>query len=325
MSHAAVYRHVATKAELRDLVVSRWVETTMPPLRAIAARPGPAPQRLRRLIDALIAVKRRRAADDPELFAAYRTLAADARSVVDAHVNELVGLAATVFRDGVKEGTFRTVDPVAAGRAVLFATSTLPSPGPRRRVGRPGHRRDVQRRVANADARPVRREEARLGLGHLFFCKNLLIAHSPWRDGRMGRSPGSVDAQTPSDSITHKPLIHRMQQRLERVPVGEVAQPAPARLAHPSGRRRLPVIRAISQQKMHPPLVIRRRMLLVGHEKAAHAASDRMVRIDDFDAEPFQRTMADVSASDQVEISPVLRIKPHRIVKVQKATAAFDK
>src|SRR6201988_4022924 len=69
VSHAAVYRHVATKAELRDLVVGRWVEATMPPLRDIAARPGPPPQRLRRLFDALIAIKRCRAADDPELFA----------------------------------------------------------------------------------------------------------------------------------------------------------------------------------------------------------------------------------------------------------------
>ena len=79
VSHAALYRHVATKAELLDLVVGRWVEATMPPLRAIAAQPGSAPQRLRKLIDALIADKRRRAADDPELFATYRALAADAR------------------------------------------------------------------------------------------------------------------------------------------------------------------------------------------------------------------------------------------------------
>jgi hypothetical protein len=63
MSHATVYLHVATKAELRGLVVGRWVGTTMPALRAIAARPGPAPQRLRRLFDAL------------KVFAAYRTLA----------------------------------------------------------------------------------------------------------------------------------------------------------------------------------------------------------------------------------------------------------
>jgi AcrR family transcriptional regulator len=128
VSHAAVYRHVATKAELRDLVVARWVEATMSPLRTIAAEPGPAPERLRRLFDALIAVKRRRAADDPELFAAYRTLAADAKSVAAAHVNELIGLAAMVIRRGVEEGSFRVGDPVAAGRAVLFATSRFHHP-----------------------------------------------------------------------------------------------------------------------------------------------------------------------------------------------------
>jgi AcrR family transcriptional regulator len=128
VSHAAVYRHVATKAELRDLVVGRWAETTMPPLRAIVAQPSPAPERLRQLFDALIEVKRRRAAEDPELFAAYRTLAADAQSVVAAHLDELIGLAATVIRSGVEEGTFCTVDPVAASRAVLFATSRFHHP-----------------------------------------------------------------------------------------------------------------------------------------------------------------------------------------------------
>jgi AcrR family transcriptional regulator len=128
VSHAAVYRHVATKAELRDLVVGRWVEATMAPLRSIATLPGRAPERLRGLFDALIAVKRRRAADDPELFAAYRTLAADAQSLAAAHVDELIGLAATVIGRGVEEGTFRTDDPVAAARAVLLATSRFHHP-----------------------------------------------------------------------------------------------------------------------------------------------------------------------------------------------------
>ena len=127
VSHAAVYQHVATKAELLDLVVGRWVEATMPPLRAIAAQTGSAPKRLRQLFDALIAVKRRQAADDPELFATYRALAADAHFAA-AYVDQLVGLAAVVIRRGVKEGTFRTVDPVAAGRAVLFATSRFHHP-----------------------------------------------------------------------------------------------------------------------------------------------------------------------------------------------------
>jgi len=128
VSHAAVYRHVATKAELRDLVVARWAEGTMASLRTIAAETGPAPERLRRLIGALIEVKRRRAKEDPELFAAYRILAAETRSVAAAHVEEIVALAATIIRSGVEEGSFRDLEPVAAGRAVLIATSKFHHP-----------------------------------------------------------------------------------------------------------------------------------------------------------------------------------------------------
>jgi AcrR family transcriptional regulator len=113
VSHAAVYQHVASKAELRQLVV---------------AGSGPAPQRLRRLFDTLSATKRRRAAEDPELFAAYRTLAGDSQAVRNAHVDELVALAAAIIRAGVKEGTFRKVDPIAAGRAVLWATARFHHP-----------------------------------------------------------------------------------------------------------------------------------------------------------------------------------------------------
>jgi len=40
----------------------------------------------------------------------------------------LVGLAATVIRSGAEEGTFRAVDPVAVGRAALFATSRFHHP-----------------------------------------------------------------------------------------------------------------------------------------------------------------------------------------------------
>ena len=128
VSHAAVYRHVANKAELRDLVVGRWLEATMLPLRTIANAPDPAPQRLRQFLDALIAIKRRRAADDPELFAAYGTLAADAQSVVAAHVAEFVNLVAAMIRSGVEEGAFRSVDPVATARAMLVATTRFHHP-----------------------------------------------------------------------------------------------------------------------------------------------------------------------------------------------------
>jgi AcrR family transcriptional regulator len=128
VSHAAVYRHVASKAQLRDLVVERWIDRTMPPLRAIAAGTGPAPERLRAFIDALVTLKRRRAADDPELFTAYRTLAAGAMTVIRAHLKELIDLLAGIIADGVASGTLSADDPVAAGRAVLLATNWFHNP-----------------------------------------------------------------------------------------------------------------------------------------------------------------------------------------------------
>ncbi len=128
VSHAAVYRHVADKAELRDLVVARWMGATMPPLRAIVAKPGPAPQQLRLLIDTLMSVKRSRAIDDPEVFAAYRILAQGAQSVVAAHLDELLQLVAAIIRSGIKDGTFRKTDPVVAARAVLLATTRFHHP-----------------------------------------------------------------------------------------------------------------------------------------------------------------------------------------------------
>jgi len=128
VSHAAVYRHVKTKAELRDLVVQRWVDEVMPPIRALVTRPGPAPKQLRQLFDTLIAAKRRKATADPELFTAYRSLSAETQSVAAAHVDELVRLGAAIIRSGIEEGTFRQVDPVAASQAILFATSRFHHP-----------------------------------------------------------------------------------------------------------------------------------------------------------------------------------------------------
>lgn len=128
VSHTAVHKHVGSKAGLRDMVVGRWLEATMIPVRAVVERPGPAPERLRALVDALIAVKRRRAAEDPELFLAYRTLAADAKAVIAAHLDEMVGLVAAIIAEGVKVGAFQADDPTTSGRAVLIATMKFHHP-----------------------------------------------------------------------------------------------------------------------------------------------------------------------------------------------------
>lgn len=128
VSHGSVYRHFSSKAALRDAVTERWLAEVSAPLAAVAAETGPAPERLRRWLDLLIMSKRKRAFDDPEMFATYLEIAADARDVVKAHVNELTGQLAQIIADGVAHGEFTVVDPLTAGRAVFDATSRFHKP-----------------------------------------------------------------------------------------------------------------------------------------------------------------------------------------------------
>src|SRR6188474_234799 len=91
VSHGSVYRHFPSKAALRDAVTERWLAAVSDPLEAIAAETGPASERLRRWFDLLISTKRRRALDDPELFATYHELATESREVITAHIDILIG------------------------------------------------------------------------------------------------------------------------------------------------------------------------------------------------------------------------------------------
>jgi hypothetical protein len=100
----------------------------MSSLEAVVTEEGPAPDRLRRWLDLLVAAKRRRATEDPELFATYSFLKAQARAVVQAHVDALVDQAARIIADGVARGEFTAADPTAAGRAILHATTRFYSP-----------------------------------------------------------------------------------------------------------------------------------------------------------------------------------------------------
>ncbi len=128
VSHGSVYRHVPSKAALRDAVVRRWLATIEEPLEPVTMEDGPAAERLRRWLDLLVAAKRRRACDDPALFATYLQLAADARAVVRAHVETLTGQLARIIADGIARGEFAEADPAAAGRAVFDATSRFHHP-----------------------------------------------------------------------------------------------------------------------------------------------------------------------------------------------------
>ena len=129
VSHGSVYRHFPSKAALRDAVTERWLADISAPLAAVAAEKRPAAKRLRRWLDLLVASKRGKALEDPELFATYISLTTDARDVVKAHVDVLVGQLAQIIADGVASGAFEpTDDPAATARAVFDATSRFHNP-----------------------------------------------------------------------------------------------------------------------------------------------------------------------------------------------------
>jgi AcrR family transcriptional regulator len=129
VSHGSVYRHFASKADLRDAVVARWLERISTPLQEITKERTPALPRLRRWLDQLIAANRQRAQEDPQLFATYVQLAASGRPVVSVHFNELVQQLAQIIEFGINavDITDRPDAPTSA-RALFEATSRFHHP-----------------------------------------------------------------------------------------------------------------------------------------------------------------------------------------------------
>lgn len=128
VSHGSVYRHFSSKAALRDAVTERWLAELSAPLEAALREEGSAAERLRRWFDLLIEAKRSRMLDDPELFATYLELVAEARDVVKAHVEHLVGQIARILRDGIAQGEFNITDAESTARAIFDATARFHNP-----------------------------------------------------------------------------------------------------------------------------------------------------------------------------------------------------
>lgn len=138
VSHGSVYRHFASKAALRDAVLRGWLERMMAPLRTIAASRAAPPARLRQWLATLRSIKRDKALGEPELFATYGALAADAREVIGEHVEHLREQIASIVAAGVASGDFRQVDPKATALAIFDATSRFHYPGMAHLWGTPG-------------------------------------------------------------------------------------------------------------------------------------------------------------------------------------------
>ncbi|MFE7760718.1 TetR/AcrR family transcriptional regulator [Streptomyces sp. NPDC057438] len=128
VSHGSVYRHFRTKAVLREAVTKRWLDRTTAVLTAIAAEDRDPEDRLRAWLSALFAAKRRKAGDDPELFATYQVLTDENGEAVGAHIADLTGQLTGIVRSGADTGVFTAADPAATARAVFHATARFHDP-----------------------------------------------------------------------------------------------------------------------------------------------------------------------------------------------------
>ncbi|BCJ56091.1 TetR family transcriptional regulator [Actinoplanes sp. NBRC 14428] len=129
VSHGSVYRHFASKQALREAVIRRWLDGVRGDLVAATREPGLAPpDRLRRLLTTMFAVKWRKAREDPELFATFRVLAAEHSAVSAAHVAALLDLIRAIVAEGMAGGDFAPGDPALLARDVFHAVTRFVDP-----------------------------------------------------------------------------------------------------------------------------------------------------------------------------------------------------
>jgi len=138
VSHGSVYRHFPSKAALREAVAERFLAEMSAPLEGVTDA--------REWFETLMATKRSRAQQDPELFATYVNLAHESGDVVHRHVDHLIESLATIVGD-----------PTTA-RALILATARFHDPRHAASWGEPGIDVDfeaVWELLAQAIARPA--------------------------------------------------------------------------------------------------------------------------------------------------------------------------
>ena len=128
VSHGSIYRHFASKVELRHAVTERWLAQIIEPLEGIVSSDGPAIDRMRRWFDQLTSSKRRLAHDEPDLFDTYVQLLADEPELQDIHVTALLDQLSAIVEQGVQDGSISSTDVRATARATFHALSRFHHP-----------------------------------------------------------------------------------------------------------------------------------------------------------------------------------------------------
>lgn len=106
MSHPNLYRFYACKDAILQAVTRRWLEEVEEACRAAAAGPGTAGERMEAYLLTLHRQKYRKVSEDPETFRLYHALVRKNEGMLKAHMDILSNLAASITKDGIRDGDF---------------------------------------------------------------------------------------------------------------------------------------------------------------------------------------------------------------------------
>lgn len=128
VSHAAIYRYFENKIALWNAVTERWLNRIFAPMEPILNEDLPVEKKLILWLKTLMQGKRQSAFDNPEMFANYTTMTADAGEVLNRHVDHLISQLETIIIQGKAEGLFTTEDPYQTAKTIFLSTSRFHHP-----------------------------------------------------------------------------------------------------------------------------------------------------------------------------------------------------
>ena len=106
MSHPNLYRFYSCKDAILQAVTRRWLAEAEDACRAAAAEPGTAGERMEAFLLTLHRLKLRKVTEDPETFRLYHALVRKNEGLLQAHMDALSEIGASITRDGVRDGEF---------------------------------------------------------------------------------------------------------------------------------------------------------------------------------------------------------------------------
>jgi AcrR family transcriptional regulator len=127
-SHATIYRHFRSKAEVFSAIVASTMRDEEELARTFVDAGGTASERLTGLVLALHRRKLERFGNDPEIYELYRRVIDDRPDLVRDYADAMTRLLAAILRDGVLQGEYRIGDVDAASEVVRDAVTAFVYP-----------------------------------------------------------------------------------------------------------------------------------------------------------------------------------------------------